>query len=270
MEVIKPREISGKILTLVDEATDVVTIVTPYLNIAKWTKVNEALSRAKRRGVRITFFLRADQAGAAWMAEPHANEIHMVDRLHAKLYMNSKAAVFTSMNLVRASDDRSTDLGIYTEDPGVLASFHDFIESYLMPNLLEESVTRMSARSTEGQFTGQRSSSDHVGVGSALRHAVPDGGWGDRKSYWFSNKAAPLGDLMISDSFIWKLNKSVDGQLEAGIRFARVVEAQFGDWVNVTIENDHEQHLYVKCTPADVRDLPKTMVRLVNVLRSNL
>ncbi len=129
MELVKPAEIAGKIITLANEAQLDLTIVSPYADVSRWPKMEGALRRALERGVPITFFARADAE------HPSIRALGiipiLIPMLHAKLYMNESAAVVSSMNLVRASDERSIDIGYYTDDRLRLGELRRFISTYL-------------------------------------------------------------------------------------------------------------------------------------------
>lgn len=265
IEVIKPREITGKILTLIEETVDEVKIVSPYIDISQWTKVKQALKRAKKRGVQIIVYLREDQASSAWMIEPFADSIHLVERLHAKLYLNSSSAVFTSMNLVQTSDEKSTDLGIFTTDQKTLSSFEDFIKTYLRP---EESrlISDVLVNDQSNENYKIESESDFLKkLGIALKNESPDSKWTKSSTYWFSGNAAPAGDLMIStDNFTWKLYKNSDGSEEYAEWFADSVKAEFPDEIEVVISRDHKRYIYAE---AEVKNSSNQLDLLKRLLK---
>lgn len=264
IKVIKPREITGKILTLIEESKDEVTIVSPYINISRWTKVKQALIRAKKRGVRIVIYLRADQANTSPEVEPFADSIHLVDRLHAKLYLNSSSAVFTSMNLVQASDEKSTDLGIFTTENSILNSFVEFINTYLKP-LSNQSATQSN---TVDQPPEKIEPVFHSKLGSSLKNASPNSTWTDANSYWFSRDAAPDGDLMVSETFIWKLRKDIKDTSPNSDWFIQVVQEHFGNEVSISVDNEHKKYTYIRAQPEDKTNQIDMMVRLVNLVHS--
>jgi hypothetical protein len=45
MEIIKPSEISGKIMSLIDEAKQFVVIISPYYNLGKWQKLTSRIEK---------------------------------------------------------------------------------------------------------------------------------------------------------------------------------------------------------------------------------
>lgn len=115
MELIRPTEVSAKILSLIEDAKDFLVVVSPYNDLNNWQKMVTQFSTAKKRGVKIFYYARK-------------KEIHkgldlieidplLIENLHAKLYINEKYAIFSSMNLVKYSDDHSIDFAFKTETP---------------------------------------------------------------------------------------------------------------------------------------------------------
>ncbi|MEN8204286.1 MAG: hypothetical protein ABFS28_16945 [Bacteroidota bacterium] len=57
MKLINPSEISGKILTLLEQSDERVTIVSPYMKISKWYKLLNKLIDLKAKGIPIEIFV---------------------------------------------------------------------------------------------------------------------------------------------------------------------------------------------------------------------
>ena len=51
MKLIKPKQISGEIMTLIDESDEFVVIVSPYVQVKKWTKLKNTLSSLKKKNI---------------------------------------------------------------------------------------------------------------------------------------------------------------------------------------------------------------------------
>ncbi|WP_409029037.1 hypothetical protein [Gracilimonas sediminicola] len=263
IEVIKPREITGKILTLIEESTDEVVLVSPYISISRWTKVKQALIRAKNKGTKIIVFLRQDQEKSIPEIEPYADAVYLVERLHAKLFINSNSAVFTSMNLTQGSDERSTDLGLFTTEPSLLNSLSEFVETYLEP------VAEPIKESSEFEDSSFDSPKDDFlsTLGDALYNMAPKSSWTRAKTYWFSGNAAPKGDLMISDTFVWKLRKDSKDIDEDINWFTQIVQKYFGGQVSTSIKTDHKKFVYVEAFPKDDEDLILNMTELLKIIK---
>ena len=84
MKLIKPSEISGRILTLLDESDERVIIVSPYMKISKWYKFINKVDSLKSRKI------------------PH---------LHNKPYLNERYGIVTYMKLLLRSAINSLEIG---------------------------------------------------------------------------------------------------------------------------------------------------------------
>ena len=118
MKLIKPAEISAKIMTLIDDAERELIIVSPYNNITGWEKLIRRINKTKERGVSILWYSRKNNVQENNAKEVIVNlGIHpvLIEDLHAKIYMNERSAIVTSMNMSKISDDKSIDLGYVTE-----------------------------------------------------------------------------------------------------------------------------------------------------------
>jgi hypothetical protein len=117
MKLIKPAEISAKIMTLIDEAKEKIIIVSPYNSIIGWTKLTNRIKKAQANGIKINWYTRGNNVSASNSEEIRFLNINpiLIDDLHAKVYFNEKYAIFTSMNMCKASDDKSIDFGYITE-----------------------------------------------------------------------------------------------------------------------------------------------------------
>lgn len=248
MQIVKPREITGKILTLVEEAEEQLIIVSPYVDVSKWLKVTQALERARNRGVTITFYLREDQRRRVSQLSQFATRIRLVDRLHAKLYLNEKSAVFTSFNLILASDEKSTDLGIYTENQSLLEEFRDFVAKYL-DTVSAPSEDRPSILDTASSVDNAiMNVYPHAETGRLLKRLAPGSSWGDRNSYWFSSDALSPGHVMVSHDFVWKLYGSASDTDRNVSWIRQLVEENFPTTVSLEIDGD-SKHVYVHLSP---------------------
>lgn len=127
MRVIKPAEIVGEILSLIDEADKELVVVSPYNDFTFGHELLARLKKARVRGINITFFLGNDvELPPAFCELPL--QVYYVEKLHATIYLNEKQAVFTSMNLVEAVGNVSIDFGIATENA---EEFKEVKETYL-------------------------------------------------------------------------------------------------------------------------------------------
>jgi len=114
MILLKPNQISGEIMTLLDEADKKVIIVSPYYKIDKWYKLIKKLKSLFDRKIEIEFYVRDNEAESIEQVVQIGIEPICIPNLHAKLYMNEKTAVVTSMNLLLSSEINSLEIGYKT------------------------------------------------------------------------------------------------------------------------------------------------------------
>lgn len=134
MKLIKSQEISGKILSLIHESEEKVIIVSPYFKILGWIKLQKRLKELEERKVDLDIYIRKEK--------PDHDNYKELDRLgykyteipnlHAKLYMNEKIGIVTSMNLLLSSERNSIEIGYITENRKEYEELMDyFIKSIL-------------------------------------------------------------------------------------------------------------------------------------------
>ncbi|MBS1571454.1 MAG: hypothetical protein JST62_03525 [Bacteroidetes bacterium] len=130
MEIIMPAEISGKIMTLIDSATEKIIIISPYNKINNWTKLKKRIAEAKNRGILIEWFVRANVPDNNELRKIGVTPIE-VENLHCKIYMNESQAVVTSMNLHEFSDSNSIDIGYSINIEKDYAELTKFVNTYV-------------------------------------------------------------------------------------------------------------------------------------------
>ena len=115
--MIKPSEISARILTLLDESDERVIIVSPYMKISKWYKFMNKVHRLKTRRIHTEIYVRDDPDNTATYRDLDQMELQYkkIPHLHSKLYLNERYGIVTSMNLLLSSDINSLEIGYATE-----------------------------------------------------------------------------------------------------------------------------------------------------------
>ena len=118
MKLIKPSEISARILTLLDESDERVIIVSPYMKISKWHKFVNKVNKLKTRRIPTEIYIRDDPENAATYRDLDqlALKYKKIPHLHCKLYMNESYGIVTSMNLLLSSEINSLEIGYVTEN----------------------------------------------------------------------------------------------------------------------------------------------------------
>lgn len=131
MELIQPAEISGKIMTLIDQAKKCLIIVSPYNKFTYWKKLTQRIEKAKQRGVNIKWYIRKNVDNNVEQIRQIGIEPHEVENLHCKLYLNERHAVVTSMNLHEYSDTSSIDIGYLITREDKYKELRGFIDVYI-------------------------------------------------------------------------------------------------------------------------------------------
>lgn len=139
MELIQPAEISGKIMTLIDQAKEEIIIVSPYNKFTYWKKLTQRIEKVKKRGVKIRWYIRKNVDKNVEQIRQIGIEPIEIENLHCKIYLNEKHAVVTSMNLHEYSDSSSIDIGYLITEENKYKELTDFIDVYIDSYSISES-----------------------------------------------------------------------------------------------------------------------------------
>jgi phosphatidylserine/phosphatidylglycerophosphate/cardiolipin synthase-like enzyme len=142
MELIHPAEISGKIMTLIDQAKEEIIIVSPYNKFTYWKKLTQRIEKAQQRGIRIQWYIRKDIPHNVEQIRQIGVEPIEVENLHCKMYLNDQHAVFTSMNLHQFSDSSSIDIGYLITEEDKYKELRDFISTYIDTSVSTKTIIR--------------------------------------------------------------------------------------------------------------------------------
>lgn len=133
MQLIKPSVISGSIMTLLDEADKKVILVSPYCKFRQWHKLLKKFEQLQSRNIPVEFFVREGEHETIAEVESIGITPIEIPRLHAKLYMNEKTAISTSMNLHYSSEVNNIELAYQTETKKEYEELNDYYKRYLLP-----------------------------------------------------------------------------------------------------------------------------------------
>jgi hypothetical protein len=133
MKFIKPSEISSKIMSLIEETDEYIILVSPYVKISKWYKLLKKIDGLKSRNIPFSFYIREgdDNLNSALELEDLCYKFSEIPNLHAKLYLNEKQAIVTSLNLLLSSEINSIELGYITESTEEHAELVEFCKRQL-------------------------------------------------------------------------------------------------------------------------------------------
>lgn len=133
MKLIKPSEISAKILSLLDESDEWVVLVSPYMKISKWYKFIKKINELKKRKIITEIYIRDDPENKATYHDLDrlSLEYYKIPHLHCKLYMNERDGIVTSMNLLLSSEMSSLEIGYATETRTEYNELFGFYQRYI-------------------------------------------------------------------------------------------------------------------------------------------
>lgn len=127
MKLIKPSQISGEIMTLIEEADEKLIVVSPYYKLSNWTKLLKRIDGLKTKEIPVKFYVRAKEKKSIDEIERLDFTPLEVPNLHTKLYINEKYAIVSSMNLLSSSDEQSIDIAYKTSTK---REYQELIEYY--------------------------------------------------------------------------------------------------------------------------------------------
>lgn len=117
---------------VIENANSELTIITPYIDLGPRMKGSFNVARGK--GVIIKLITRwkkklaaKDEEELAFFSELGA-KIMFVERLHSKLFLNENSGVLSSMNMLDGSAHHSQEIGIFTNDTGIVTSYKGYAE----------------------------------------------------------------------------------------------------------------------------------------------
>jgi hypothetical protein len=138
MQLIKPSEVSGKIMTLIEESENRLILISPYVRISKWYKLKNKIIEAQNRKVPIEFYIRKDKDNDKKEVLSLGIIPIEIQNLHCKIYINDKIAIVTSLNLLLNSEINSLEIGYITENIKEYKEIIDFYSMYISGHGEEE------------------------------------------------------------------------------------------------------------------------------------
>lgn len=140
VKIIKDYACGVTILEGIDSTREKCVIVSPYVQL--WDRARAALDRARRRGVKITAFIRdgeneSDKVKINEIYDDFSKlgiELHLVKNLHAKIYAFDTAAILSSMNLYDYSQQNGIEISVLIEEPELLTDIDLFITEHIKQN----------------------------------------------------------------------------------------------------------------------------------------
>ena len=113
-------EIEPQIRAIVQKSKKQVILVTPYLDL--WGHLKNEIAKAVKRKIRVQVIVRPEEKedkkrtdALEWLVENEV-EVYELERLHAKIYMNEKNLLVSSMNLTESSTTNSLEIAMIVCD----------------------------------------------------------------------------------------------------------------------------------------------------------
>lgn len=144
MQLIKPSLISGEIMTLIEEADEKVVLICPYVKIKKWYKLLNKLKVLKQRNINVEIYVREHESESIEEIRAVGYQPILVPNLHAKVYLNEKYAIVSSMNLLLSSDTNSLDIGFKTENEKEYSEVRDYYIRYIKNPVVNPAAMQIS------------------------------------------------------------------------------------------------------------------------------
>ncbi|MEQ9285369.1 MAG: hypothetical protein RIG77_00585 [Cyclobacteriaceae bacterium] len=191
MEFIQPAEISGKIMTLIDQAKVEVILISPYNKFAYWKKLTQRIDKAKRRGIKIKWYIRKNVDNNVEQIREIGIEPIEIENLHCKIYLNEQNAVVTSMNLHEYSDTSSIDIGYLITQEDKYKELRNFIDIYIDRSDVSKSMPIEKSKAKEAD-----EKSNFI---DAVKNFYLDNGFDKEEIKFHENK---YGTVVSLDNFI--------------------------------------------------------------------
>lgn len=139
-------------MKLISEAEKELFIISPYYNVHGWHKMNKCIEEAKSKNINITFVVRKKEYNSISMVESILRSpVIEVEMLHAKIYLNEKTAIISSMNLSKSSDEKALDIAIATTLSSEYQEIYNYVQKYMVNSTQSKLVERSLHQSIENE-----------------------------------------------------------------------------------------------------------------------
>lgn len=199
-------EISGQIMTLIEEAEKQLIIVSPYVDIKNWDKLKRCLKNAIARNVEITFYVRENVKQDLEPLRQFSSKIILIKDLHAKIYLNDSYGIVSSQNLYQYSDINSIDFAYCTEAETERNQLVKLIDKYLKNSIfiapikeVEEGIMVEKEVIKESIFP--LSESDLEKIKNSFQDKFPEIKINSTNQYVYCNNLLSCADVMFREGF---------------------------------------------------------------------
>jgi hypothetical protein len=126
MKVLEPEENIPAIISMVNNASEFVRIVSPYSFLEGWDLLVEAINEANRRGIAVSYYVR-EEVGLDGLEGIKAVVFEVPD-LHAKMFFSEKEAIISSFHLMNNGD---INWACRMDDRSEYNALAEFFEKYI-------------------------------------------------------------------------------------------------------------------------------------------
>ncbi|UYP43927.1 hypothetical protein NEF87_000212 [Candidatus Lokiarchaeum ossiferum] len=132
--------VTAEILSIIKRARKELMIVSPYIQLDGWPRLNDALKYVlndnEKNEIEITIITRNQPNGNNKSLDelsPYLDRcrVYVVDDLHSKVYYNETTALVTSMNMYQHSAEKNHEIGVLFEERDKVLDVREHIK-YLM------------------------------------------------------------------------------------------------------------------------------------------
>jgi phosphatidylserine/phosphatidylglycerophosphate/cardiolipin synthase-like enzyme len=142
-ELINTADTFSRLLTLIREAKEHVTLISPYVTLGADDHLGRAIREALARKVRVSVVVRVDDQTPlkeSWLEaiRPHCEaglNLFAVRGLHAKIYWSESTVIITSLNLLASSVLNTIEVGLWSQEPKAVAEAKRFINTEIVPHV---------------------------------------------------------------------------------------------------------------------------------------
>jgi len=122
--------VASSILDIIRGAKEIVILVSPYLKL--WGHIQDQIMMARQRGVEFIVIAREDEKSndgdVAWL-EKQGVRVFLVEWLHAKIYMNERDLLVSSMNLTETSTKNSREIAMIVKSESDQSHIREYVIS---------------------------------------------------------------------------------------------------------------------------------------------
>ncbi len=279
MKFIPIMEISGQIMTLIEEAEKELIIVSPYVDIKDWDKLKRCLNNAITRNIAITFYVRENVDYTKYNAKQNLEYLKKlnvtvvpVKDLHAKIYMNETYSIVSSQNLYEYSDKNSIDFAYSTETDEEQSQLLKLINKYLVKS---ESALKETIKVTDvetdrkGESLFKENELEKIKI--IFNEKFPHVKINSTSTYLYCNELMPFADIMLKDSYEIRFSYHLKKYNE----LLKVLNRLEFDTTHYKYKRElrfhaNKQPAYLSFIPQDVTDIQKLIYDYVFITQTIL